>query len=153
MKPVKTVPAEPDGHSENTSQKISDLLVPAEKIRYFAQFDLGKLDHLPSGRQELVALSIRIEAAFTIVMNFARAIMAEDHDDVPRKVREALAGTLALDFIERYGVLALLSGTILQILWAQALTERRAKAVRFCHGGEGWNDYKNHRYSIYFWQA
>jgi hypothetical protein len=41
------VPAELVVDSESTSQKISDLLVPAGRIRYFAELDLGKLDYLP----------------------------------------------------------------------------------------------------------
>jgi hypothetical protein len=78
---------------------------------------LGKLDYLPSGRQDLVALSIRIEAAFTSLLNLVLAVIAADHEDIPRKTLAALASSLALDFIERYGALALLSGSILEVLW------------------------------------
>ena len=117
LKSTKSVPAEPAVNSGCAGQQILDLLVPAEKIRHFETIDLGKLDDLPSGRQDLVALSIRIEAAFTSLWNLVLAVIAEDHEDIPCKTLDAVASSLALDFIERYGALALLSGSILRVLW------------------------------------
>jgi len=117
LKRAKPVPVEPAVNSSNMGQRISDLLVPAEKIRHFAEIDLGKLANLPSRRQDLVALSIRIEAAFTSLWNLVLAVIAEDHEDIPLKTLDAVASSLALDFIERYGALAMLSGSILKVLW------------------------------------
>lgn len=117
IKPTKAVLAEPTLNSGSIGNQISDLLVPAEKIRHFSEIDLGRLVDLPSGRQDLIALSIRIEAAFRSVWNAVVALIAEDHEDIPRKTLDAVAASLALDFIERYGTLALFSTSILEVLW------------------------------------
>jgi hypothetical protein len=117
IKPAKAVPADPVVNFKSLGQHISDLVVPAEKIRHFAGIDLGTLEHLPGERQDLIALSIRIEAAFRTDWKSVLALIAEDHEDIPRKVTDAVASSLALDFIERYGVLAFFSASVLEVLW------------------------------------
>ena len=96
--------------------QISDLLVRAERIRHFAEIDLG-LDELPSRREDLVALSIRMDAAFRSLCDAVCKSIAEEHQEIPRDSLETILSDLALNFIERYGVLAFFSTCILEILW------------------------------------
>jgi hypothetical protein len=136
IKPVKAMPAERVVNFKNVGRHIPDLVVPAEKIRQFAEIDLGALDHLPSGRQDFTALSIRIEAAFRTDWKAVLALIAENHDDIPPKALDALAGKVALEFIERYGALGLLSPTVLEVLWEAQRPESENGLKRLHEVGE-----------------
>jgi hypothetical protein len=86
------------GHMSNQSkQQIHDLLVPAETIRHFAEIDLGRLDELPGRRKDLVALSIRMDAAFRSLREAVLELVAEDHEEISRTVLDTLMSDLALN--------------------------------------------------------
>jgi hypothetical protein len=116
-KPAKAIAAVPAVNFKSLERDVPDLVVPAGKICHFAELDLGKLDYLPAGRQDFTALSIRIEAAFLTDWKSVLALVAEDHQDISQKVLGAVASKLALDFIERYGALGLLSASVIEVLW------------------------------------
>jgi hypothetical protein len=98
--------------------QISDLRVSAERIRHFAELDLGELVDLPSRREDLVALSIRMDAAFTSLLDSTVQLIDKDYEDISREALEAIAQELALDFIEQYGTLAFYSSDVKWALWS-----------------------------------
>src|SRR4051794_13674227 len=117
-KSARPVPADTGIISSRIGQPIPDLSVPAERIRYFAEVDLGTLDDLPTARHDLIALSIRMGATFDALCASVLELIAQDFEEIPRGVLEAVTTELALDFIERYGLLALFSSNLLRVLWA-----------------------------------
>jgi hypothetical protein len=112
--------------------QISDLRVSADRIRYFAGLDLGELVSLPSEREDLVALSIRMEDNFTGLVGSALHLISKDHEKIAPETLEVLCQDLTLGFIERYGTLALCSSSVLRVLWsAQRLkSEKRPTFLR-----------------------
>jgi hypothetical protein len=103
--------------SSQSTQQYSDLVIPAANIQSFAKMDLSKLSGLPGDLADLFALSVRLEAVFLSVLDPFLQLIAKDHEKIPREVFDEWSADLALDFIERYGVLALFSPTILRALW------------------------------------
>jgi hypothetical protein len=101
----------------STKSGKSDLLVTAENIQYFSEIDLGQLNDFPSARTDLVALSIRIDAAFRSLCELVREAIAQDYKAPPDAMLKVVISDLALNFIERYGALAFLSTGIVEILW------------------------------------
>jgi len=63
----------------STKSSKPDLLVTAENIQYFSEIDLGQLNDLPSARADLVALSIRMDAAFRSLCKLVREAIAQDY--------------------------------------------------------------------------
>jgi hypothetical protein len=116
-KPACPAPSASVVNSTLTGRQVEDLIVPAEKILHFMKIDLGTLDCLPDEEQDLTALSIRMNAAFTILCNSVLELIAQDHEDIPRRVLQSVTTELALDFIERYGLLAFFSANLLTCLW------------------------------------
>jgi hypothetical protein len=110
--------------------QISDLRVSADKIRCFAELDLGELVNLPSARADLVALSIRMSAAFMSLLQSTLQLIAEDHEDISRMTLETVSRELALNFIERYGTLAFFSSDVITLLWSAQRLES-AKGLKF----------------------
>lgn len=100
----------------STKSGKSDLLVTAENIQYFSEIDLGQLNDFPSARTDLVALSIRIDAAFRSLCELVREAIAQDYKAPPDAMLKVVISDLALNFIERYGALAFLSTGIVEIL-------------------------------------
>jgi hypothetical protein len=117
-------------------QSIADLFVPAEKIRYFAEVDLGTLDYLPVRRDDLVAISIRMEAAFDTLCKSVLGLIAQDFKEVRREALEKVTTELALAFIERYGLLALMSPDLLRVLWAAQRPDSKHGPKRLREVGE-----------------
>jgi hypothetical protein len=103
--------------SPQSEQQLPDFVIPARNIQSFAELDLGRLSGLPGNLADLFALSIRMEAVFLSVLDPFLQLIAKDHEEVPREVFDEESADLALDFIERYGVLALFSPTVLRVLW------------------------------------
>jgi hypothetical protein len=101
----------------STKSSKPDLLVTAENIQYFSEIDLGQLNDFPSARRDLVALSIRIDAAFRSLCELVREAIAQDYKAPPDAMLKVVISDLALNFIERYGALAFLSTGIVEILW------------------------------------
>ena len=101
----------------STKSSKPDLLVTAENIQYFSEIDLGQLNDFPSARTDLVALSIRIDAAFRSLCELVREAIAQDYKAPPDAMLKVVISDLALNFIERYGALAFLSTGIVEILW------------------------------------
>lgn len=101
----------------STKSSKPDLLVTAENIQYFSEIDLGQLNDLPTARADLVALSIRMDAAFRSLCELVHEAIAKDYKAPPRAMLKVVISDLALNFIERYGALAFLSTGIVEILW------------------------------------
>lgn len=102
--------------SNQSNQQISDLLVPAGTIQHFAEVGLD-FDELPVRREELVALSIRMDAAFMSCWEADLKSLAEEHDEIPGEVAQAVMNKTVQDFIQRYGVLALFSTYVIRVFW------------------------------------
>ncbi len=103
--------------SSQSAQQYSDFIIPGENIQSFAEMDLVELQDLPNNLEDLFALHIRIDAAFRSLIPPLRELIAENGEEIPLEVIHAVSAELALDFMERYGVLALLSTTLLRVLW------------------------------------
>ena len=123
----RALPLPPDGgpRTNRIGRRIGDLSVPAERIRYFADIDLGTLDHLPSRRDDLIAISIRMEAAFGALCKSVLELIAQDFEEIPTESLEKVTTELALAFIERYGLLAFMSPDLLRVLWAAQRPDSR----------------------------
>jgi hypothetical protein len=111
------------------SNDDSDLVVRAEIIKKFQEIDLATIRDFPTGREELIALSTRMNALFSSVWMSSVALIPEEYDTVPVDVMDEVFKELALNFIERYGMLALLSTGVLNVLW-------RAQRLSSPHGPE-----------------
>jgi hypothetical protein len=120
MKSVKGVralgPDDAEANFSHAAQQTSDFFISADIINHFAEVDLGTLHDLPSGRQELFALSVRMDRAFVCSCQGVLEFIAQDHEEIPRRVFEAVITELALGCIERYGALAFLSGELIRTL-------------------------------------
>jgi hypothetical protein len=103
--------------SIKSSKPFADVLVPGEKIQYFSELDLGQLNDFPTDRADLVALSIRMDAAFRSLCDLVREVIARYHKAPPQSMLKAVISDLTLNFIERYGALAFLSTGIVEVLW------------------------------------
>lgn len=101
---------------DQTKQRVPDLYVSAEIIQYYAEIDLG-FDELLGRRDALVALSIRMDAAFRACWESELRLLAEEYDEVSREVLLTAVTRTAHDFIERYGVLGLFSTDVLRVFW------------------------------------
>lgn len=84
-KRARPVPAETGTNNNRIGQPIPNLVVPADRIRHFAEIDLGTLDQLPDNRQDLIALSIRMEAAFDALCKSVLEFIAEDFEEIRRE--------------------------------------------------------------------
>jgi hypothetical protein len=103
--------------STKSGNSFTGLLVSAENIQYFSEIDLGQLIDLPTKRADLVALSIRMDAAFSSLCELVREAIAQEYKAPPHAVLKVVISDLALNFIERYGALAFFSTGIVEILW------------------------------------
>ena len=56
-----------------------ELLPSAENIQHLSEIDLGQLNNLPTARADLVALSIRMDAAFRSLCELVREAIAQDY--------------------------------------------------------------------------
>jgi hypothetical protein len=103
--------------STKSSEPFTDLLITAKNIQYFSEIDLGQLNDLPTKRVDLVALSIRMDAAFTSLCDSVLEVIVRTHNDLPPDVVKTELSDLALDFLGRYGALAFLSTSVVELLW------------------------------------
>jgi hypothetical protein len=135
-KAARLLPADGGSSSELIGQWIGDLSVPADRIRYFANIDLGTLDQLPTRREDLIAISIRMEASFDILCDSVLELIAQDFDEIRHEPLEKVTTELALAFIERYGLLALMSSDLLRVLWAAQRPDSKHGPSRLREVGE-----------------
>lgn len=134
--PARSLPLDRDASAKHIGQRLGDLSVPAERIRYFSDIDLGTLDHLPTGRDDLIAISIRMEAAFGALCNSVLELIAQDFDEIRTESLEKITTELALAFIERYGLLALMSPNLIRVLWAAQRPDSKHGPKRLREVGE-----------------
>lgn len=105
---------------------LQDLQVSAGRIRYFADLDLGELVNVPTKREDVVALSVRMDAAFGSLMDSAVSYVAEDPKTISCEMLKAVVRELALGFIGRYGALAFYSSAVVEALWSAQQRELRS---------------------------
>ena len=115
---------------------VSDFIVASKTIEGIFDLDLAEFVDLPSTAQELVALSLRMDAHFAQLCGSVLALIAQEHDDIPSRVFEEVTSRIALDFIERYGLLAFLSGNVLRALWPSQRPKCAKGPARLMQVGE-----------------
>ncbi|HMK23603.1 MAG TPA: hypothetical protein VK466_14810 [Terriglobales bacterium] len=95
------------------AKAIRDVLVPADTIVKYVYMDLAGVTELPSSPGEYFALSCRMEAAYCAWEHLIR----ENSPQAQPENLEKYLDIATLDFIERYGLFALLAKSLIKRLW------------------------------------